>query len=218
MRLVTAEGESILAAYDDYGIKELRRHKMIWRSWGQEQRLPSEDHFMITDIHGIRRIESDPIKLRLFFLSLLWRAAETNLHEFHEIEIPAEHRQQLAETLISGNAPDPDFYPIMLTQLSTRGPPHNMTAVAQEKPIPLLGKDLSAPIFRFYFDGLVAHFHRDLPGSTAAGLGPLILGNEENIVLNTVTFEGSWQFENLRTVEFESELEFPGEIARILGE
>jgi hypothetical protein len=92
----------------------------------------------------------------LFLLSILWRAAATELSEFREIRMSVEDLKRLGAALRERRKEPLDFYPAMLTQLSTRGPAHNMTAIADEKLVPDLetGDSFRVPIFRFYFDGL----------------------------------------------------------------
>ena len=34
MQLVSREGEDIPASLDSWGLQELRRHQLVWRSWG----------------------------------------------------------------------------------------------------------------------------------------------------------------------------------------
>src|SRR5680860_570605 len=92
-QLVIGAGEKILADYDGYGIAELKRHKLTWRSWGPMLMLSAPKHrqlppFLSPPGAGARRIVlEDPGRLRLFFLSLLWRAAETSRWEFNEIDL-----------------------------------------------------------------------------------------------------------------------------------
>jgi hypothetical protein len=43
-RLVTADGEAILAKYDDWAINFFRQKKLIWSSWGTMVQLESPDH------------------------------------------------------------------------------------------------------------------------------------------------------------------------------
>jgi hypothetical protein len=97
----------------------------------------------------------------MFFLSLLWRAAATALREFREIKLDVDHLAKLREMLVTNNPEPLDFYPVELVQLSTIGMVHNLTPWASEKLIPAIpGRPShSIPIFRFYFDGLVVHFH-----------------------------------------------------------
>ncbi len=86
-RLVTADGEAILAAYDGWAIKQMRLHKLVWSGWGEEETLTAKSFDEIPGTPwGLRSIAGvDTRKLRLFFLSLLWRAAESELPEFSQI-------------------------------------------------------------------------------------------------------------------------------------
>ena len=124
-RLVTSAGEAILSKHDDSGIKELQRHKLVWSSWGPMVKLESQgfreyrydDHSM-----GVRHLtDVDTLTLRMFFLSLLWRAAATDLVEFAEVHLNKEQLSQLTEMILSNNPEPLDFYPIELIQLSTIG-------------------------------------------------------------------------------------------------
>jgi hypothetical protein len=157
---------------------------------------------------GIRRVEvPEPSLLRLFFLSLLWRAAMSEMREFAEVELPPEHIEQLRRMVAEGD-PDPiSFYPGTLTQLSTMGTVHNMTPLAQNKHIPAVGEHPSQtiPIFRFYFDGLIVHMHRQGSdnGDTKV-LGNLIVGAKRELVVSTVTYERSFERENLSYVKAET--------------
>jgi hypothetical protein len=215
--LVIRAGEDLLSKYDNWGIRELRKHKLIWSSWGHARELECDNLHLVGDgVHGFRVVYADSTRLRLFFLSLLWRAAATTRPEFNEIGLNQTDLETLRSHLVAGTLPPPDFYPVLLTQLSTRGPPHNMTAIAQTKSLPDLGTgpQSDVEIFRFYFDGLVAHFHR--PPANSMTLGPLAVDGDKHCVITTVTFEGSWQLSNMVTVEAESETIFPGGIDRAL--
>ena len=57
------------------------------------------------------------------------------------------------------------------------------------------------PIFRFYFDGLIAHIHRhSSDDGYTAELGNLIVGAEETLLINTQTYEASYQKMNMEWV------------------
>lgn len=207
--LVTIAGENILTDLDTWAIQELRAHKLIWSGWGNAQTL--EGRFTkIGDSHmGIRRTSGlDTKRLRLFFLSLLWRAAATSRPEFSEVQVSGADLETLREMVATGNPNPSSFYRIHLTQLSTRGPAQNLVPIAQFKEIRSLipgWKHRLEKIFRFYFDGLVAHIH--LPETESIWVedeGPLVLGAEQDIVLSTVTYQGSFQAENLAYVLSES--------------
>jgi len=82
--LVTKDGEDILASIDDLAIRELRKHKLVWSGWGPICALP--ESAMPMSVRVIEKV--DVVALRLFFLSILWRAAATDRFEFSEISLP----------------------------------------------------------------------------------------------------------------------------------
>lgn len=211
--LVIAEGEKILAEYDDWAIRILRKHALVWSGWGP--RISLNDFQPITGTPwGVRSISGDDWKkLRLFFLSLLWRAAATDRPEFHEVDIPPDHLERLRQMLLNGDPEPVAFYAISLTQISTIGIRHNHAPIAFTKTIPSseAGRPaMEEPTFRFYLDGLVIHFSRlSTEQNEARDLGPLVVGAEDTITLSTVDFVSSAQAENLAIVGMEAELGRP---------
>ena len=192
--LVTAQGEGILARYDSWAIAQLRRHKLIWSSWGSSQALAADDFRPFPPSPwGLRSIRNfDTAKLRLFYLSVLWRVAATNLPEFAQIQLPNEEIDQLRTMLLEGSIEPLTFYPISLIQISTRGTAHNRPPVSQTKR--LVEPEENVPIVRIYFDGLIAHLHgASEHASRAIELGPIIIGNEDRMTINTVAYEDSSQ-------------------------
>jgi hypothetical protein len=136
-RLVTQAGEDILARYDHWAIAELRRNKLIWSSWGPMLRLATSDFKEIDAAMGFRSILGIDFKrLRMFFLSLLWRAAETDRVEFSAIRLDDCVLDRLRTMVATGNAEPIEFYPISLIQLSSRGFEHNFSASAEVKTYP----------------------------------------------------------------------------------
>ncbi len=210
--IVTEEGEKLLAAYDDWAILTLRRLKLVWSGWNGE-RLRTSETMTINDEFAFRKIEGeDWSRLRLFFLSLLWRASVSSLPEFSGIVLPDRDLEVIRVALISGTPPPPEFYPIMLTQLSTKGPPHNHAPIPQLKTIPALGPILEHQLrlFRFYVDGLIIHFHRDAPSKgELAAMGPLVLEAGTTMVVQARTYEGSFQAENLAVTMAETWEKWP---------
>jgi hypothetical protein len=217
--LVTRPGENILTAFDTFAIAELRRLKLVWQSWGPMQTLCVPDFTAWSPTHGGRQvIFSDPSRMRLFFLSLLWRAAATTLAEFSEIDVRASDMRRLRAAIRDGIDPGESFYPVTLTQLSTLGLMHNHGPIAQIKPIPQMRgvPPRRLQIFRFFMDGLIAHFHRDVDAMDMDGLTPMLVGGSSTVI-STVSFEASFQAENLAYVMAEAEYEFPGIRARAEG-
>lgn len=196
--IVTRKGEDILAAVDTQAIAILRELRLVWSGWPQEEAsLSVHDFTGIDDSHGIRRVRhSDLRKLRLFFVSLLWRWGVSNLRAAAEIVLPQQDIDALRDLLLRMDCGDPAFYPVTLTQLSTRGPRQNLSPLSQNVPSHD-GKNGPYPIFRFYFDGLIAHIHRG-PALAADPANSMILGATDAIVIPTVTYEASMQHVNLQ--------------------
>lgn len=205
--LCTLPGEKILSGYDDWAIRCLRRHKLVWSGWGSDK-LDLGNAIEIANGHFIRQIEGeDWQRLRLFYLSILWRAAQSARNEFAEITLPEDDLEILRMLVLEGKSGPLDFYPISLIQLSTRGPSHNLAPLAQDMQEfpPRTG---STPIFRFYFQGLVAHIFRSQEGATS-NRAPFGIGTEETLSLMVRPYEGSWQEENLNISLAEAYRDWP---------
>jgi hypothetical protein len=219
-QLVIQEGENILTALDTWGIGELRKHQLVWSGWGPARQfsmkpdpIPGTD-WCVRDIRGI-----DPIKLRMFFLSLLWRAAATDLPEFSEVSVPPTDLERLRLMLLA-NDPNPlSFYPARLLQLSTVGETQNLTPILRDMPIQNFDgtPDRSVPIFRFYFDGLVASIHRHASddGYTTS-LGALVVGHSDRLLVGTLPYETSFQQVNLMKIKAEATDLWPHVMAKLI--
>ncbi|MER9873291.1 hypothetical protein [Mesorhizobium sp. M0195] len=212
-RLVTQSGEDILGKLDDWAIKKLRLHKLVWSGWGPMTKLSGFDLIPGTQ-WGVRPLhDTDWLLLRLFFLSLLWRAGASDRREFKEISLPPDHLEQLRKMIVTGDPTPLEFYPISLTQLSTLGLIHNQTPFPGEKLIPDAGSEHpehSVPFFRFYFDGLISHFDRRSAGEiTKANLDDLYLGNSGRIVISTIPYEESFQRKNIEAIISEATVRHP---------
>jgi len=218
--LVTAAGEEVLTSYDTWAIAELRRLKLIWQSWGPMHALATDDFRKIPRTPwGMRRVTfRDPARMRLFLLSLLWRAAACDLRDMEEARLPASDLRRLRRAIVSGSPPGEEVFPITLTQISTIGRMHNLGPIKMRKRIPKIGSEPSRneEIIRMYFDGLIVHFHLSPNDRTLAGLAQMLVG-QPSTVLTTIEYEASWQLENLRNSFADAEIEFPGAIERTSG-
>jgi len=135
-QLVTQSGESILAAFDTWAVSELRKQKLVWSGWGHNRTLGTSHHAISGTPWGIRKIEGINKKsLRMFFLTLLWRAAATTLPEFSEVVLPDKDLEQLRQMICMSIVEPISFYPAYLIQLSTIGIAHNHAVIAQVKEI-----------------------------------------------------------------------------------
>ena len=215
--LVTLKGEKILAKFDQNGISVLRKHNLIWSGWANNT-FPEPEKIIAIDqaCKGIRvfdRIEAN--ELRLFFLSILWRASASKLNEFRQIRLSSGQLNKVRKMLLS-NDPNPNYvFPICLTQFITTGPRHNHTPLAMNKILSLDDPTRKIPIFRFYFDGLVIHFHRDISISHWRKMGGLCLGANNNLGVITMPYEISMQNEMVEFTKYETEQEYGNLIERL---
>jgi hypothetical protein len=155
LKLVTRVGEDILADIDDLGISALREHHLIWSGWNQ--------HTSLVDLLGldpkipVREFRlHDTKNLRLFFISLLWRAGASNLPEFRYVPLTPEEIEDLRQKVFNRDPGAQEDYPIILHQLSTLGAPHNRAPLLEEDTIKIEGEpDRKVTYVRFYFEGLV---------------------------------------------------------------
>lgn len=215
-QLVTQDGEDILTEYDTWALDELRKKKLIWQSWGPQidrRQNPLDD----TEFSAVQF--TDPIRMRLFLLSLLWRAAATSLREFSEITVRASDLRRLKGYVRDRREPPYEFFPATIIQLSTLGPKHNLSPIAYVRPkTEELGIVIRAePVFRFYFDGLIIYFYRKPNQETLHGIKPMAVGAQKHIIIPRIPYENSFQKDNLRTNFIETEMAFPGAIARAEG-
>lgn len=196
--LVTAEGERYLSDLDSWAISTLRKHRLVWSGWGNDKTVGADNTTFFHSL-GVRSIDNlDTKRLRLFFHSLLWRAAASSREEFKEIEVSPDDLELLRQEIL-GQADSPlSFFPVQLTQLSTKGVVHNHGPIPDTKHLPHPyvpnGTPIALPTYRFYMDGLIAHIHRATPvGYRDEELGNLLLGASSSVVLSTVSFEDSAQ-------------------------
>jgi hypothetical protein len=219
--LVVQAGEDLLASLDSWAIAELRRLKLIWSGWGPLQNLGSLHDVIPGSTWGVRDLNiSEPTRLRLFYLSLLWRAAASSRPEFAGIAIPSEDEEKLRQMLLARRSDPLSFYPTSLTQLSTLGITHNITPFAQVKTNPAtdVSEACEVPFFRFYFDGLIAHVHRHTSDNgETVGLGPLVVGHGTKLVVSTVTYEESFERENMESLITDTHKKWPDVMAKLSG-
>jgi hypothetical protein len=217
--LTIRKGEDILADLDDWAIQELRKHELVWSGWkgagslaNNVNRVPGMD-IGFREIMGI-----DPVRLRLFFLSLLWRAAATNRPEFSAVSLPPDDQEQLRLMLLSGDPGPLDFYPTQLIQLYTLGEIHNHTPIADSKKIDAFDGTPPRQIqtFRFYFDGLVAHIHRHASDdSYTVSQNFLTVGHSDKLMVAAVPYETSFQQDLLMEMQRQAAATWPDVLEKL---
>nr|WKF60583.1 hypothetical protein HUO10_005104 [Paraburkholderia busanensis] len=159
LKLVIRLGEDILADIDDVGIKELRENHLIWSGWGRHESL--RDLLGIAKNSPLRELRPQNTKnLRLFFVSLLWRAGASGLSEFRRVLLTPEEIEDLRQRVFIRDPGPQEDYPIILHQISNLGAQHNRVPLMEEETIVIEGEpDRRATYVRFYFEGLVAKIY-----------------------------------------------------------
>jgi hypothetical protein len=191
----------------------------VWSGWQQGRTLSKELDLVPSTQFGIRELEiEEPWKLRLFFLSLSWRAAASTRQEFARMKLPPDDLETLRLMLITNDPGDVSFYPTQLVQLSTRGEAHNQTPIETTKTI---GGYAAIPertirMVRFYFDGLVVHIHRHATddGYTESQ-GSLTVGHGRKLTVAAVPYDGSHQNEILDWTRSQSMKLWPRETLKL---
>jgi hypothetical protein len=212
--IVTAEGEAILSKIDSSAITELRKHRLVWSGWGPLVSLPTDP---IADTGwGLRKLKGiDGRGLRLFFLSLLWRAAVSKRPGFEDVQLSEQDLDRVRLIVVSGNTDPVNYFPITLTQISTLGDMQNLTPFHRTKNIrtPDGSVDKEMPFIRFYFDGLIAHIHP--LEATLDEFGPTLLGAQDELVIPAVTYDRSFQKENIERLMLEAFRDWPLRLSKL---
>lgn len=228
-RLVTQDGEDILSELDAWGINELRKQKLIWSSWGPMLQLNSTDwteqpfsdldgNYLSDQIgQGFRTLNcTNSLKFRLFFLSILWRAAASELSTFRQILLPTDDLFQLKEMIINKDSLPIEFYPITLQQLYQRGPIHNFGAlkINQANDLEKDGVKYNRTGYRFYFDGLIVFFH-DHSKTKNNEYDYFNIGAAQEMGVQTIPTFDSFQVMNLLKHQKESWEQWPIDMTKL---
>jgi hypothetical protein len=200
--LVIRKGEDYLSDIDSRAVIELRKHKLVWSGWGKDKVLKCEHQRIASDTkEGFRALPNvDAQLLRVYFLSLLWRALSTNRVEFSHLKKEGVDLDRLREIIISGDAGRAAYHPVILHQMNTRGVTHNFTPVMWETVIPSSeqGPELKIETYRFYMQGLVAHVYPCIDRATADRMGGMVLGAGSNAFVFTRPFNSSAQMSRMK--------------------
>ncbi len=202
--LVIRKGEDVLTEYDTSAINILRDHQLIWSSW-KESFISDTRFHIIDENYGVRELSGLNWKsLRLFGLSLLWRACNSSQAGFCDIKIPKGDLEKIRILLINRDCGAIHFYPIKFCQLATKGKIHNQTPFVRKFELPKrceVTKSRYLNIVRFYFDGLIMHIHLSKTLKQIKGFDQQILGfNSNRLIIPTVSYEVSFQRENMESI------------------
>jgi len=102
--IVTEEGERIFSDWDNYAAKLLLKKETIFEPIRHNG-----------EILAYQVAEYDYIKLKLFFLSVLWKASVSSLYFFRKVNL-GSHEPRIRKALLSGNPFDTDWYPAIIAK------------------------------------------------------------------------------------------------------
>lgn len=205
-QLVIAQGEQILSDIDDKAIKLLRRNHLVWSGWPNDSNSIPYDKVnmeIVNNDFSIRTIEGvDFFPLKLFFMSIVWRAAASVRNDMEHINLPGHTLEQLRLAILNKNCLRESDFPVMLFQIYNKGFPHNRTPIIEKQTLefPAILDPLEYTFCRVYMDGLIAHVALDADETYFESLKPMLLGNRNAFTLFAQPFEGSRTFNNLKTL------------------
>jgi hypothetical protein len=114
--IVTKDGEAILQLLDDYACDLLIKNISSANSIFNNEALQIDNY----DYH----------KLKLFFLSVLWRASVSQKQFFKKVSLGI-HEEIIRKTLLIHDAGSPDFYSVILSIFDK--PANNVATLSPEK-------------------------------------------------------------------------------------
>jgi hypothetical protein len=206
-RLVIREGEDILEEIDTPGIEALRKHTLVWSSFKCDTPFSPEDLIPYGEGVNLRELcLGSADELRMFFLSIVWRAAASSRPEFADVQLAEDILEDLRQRVLTRNPGSVWDYPITLDQLITRGATQNRTPIMEDSYIPVNGtKGLeSVASVRIYLDGLVARVMLakglDLDKDSAG----IFVGTLDRSIIFARPFEQSRTRENMIEVILDS--------------
>lgn len=199
-RLVIREGEDILEKIDAPAIEALREHTLVWSAFKFDAPFSAEDFIPISEDVKLRQLSlGSADELRMFFLSIVWRAAASSRREFADVQLSEEVLEDLRQRVLMRDAGSVWDYPIVLDQLITRGVPQNRTPITEITQVPVKGsKDLaSVPSVRIYLDGLVAKVVLAKGVDLDRNAAGIFLGASDRSIIFARPFEQSRTKENM---------------------
>jgi len=117
--------------------------------------------------------------------------------------------------MVRDGDPEPlNFYPTNLLQIASRGPAHNFGPIVRDTTFDAGDRVMHLHnVIRFYFDGLIAHMHREM--ASIEGVQPFLVGGSRELVVQLQLFDDSFQLANLERLVAEDVIRWPDTTARL---
>lgn len=169
--ILSHRGEEIIARYDDHAAKVLLNAGWTYR----RRRHPDHPDVLVDDflpgkLYDIPDVDTK--KLKLFGLSLLWRAAVSELDTFSHIRLRPSFLEHLRVRVLEGEAGRSDDIPVYLNLFDSS---KELSKIA---PIELKDR----PFFYFFLDGVVCYVARGRNNMASKRLGAQLIGSQDETV------------------------------------
>jgi len=163
--------EKLFSPYDTYAYEFFLGNRQSWKAVTIAPR---------TIVHVTT--EFDYVKLKLFFISLIYRASLSTHNMFKRINL-GEFQEDAKEMIVSGNPGTPDVFSVIISEFD-----HKCVSTAMLDPdrISIQGVDFLI----FYFSGFCPMIKIDTR-QTPTDLSPFQLGHEPVLIIPTRDFLSS---------------------------
>jgi len=183
--ILGAEGEALIARYDTTAARYFVDRGLTYRTRRSPLDLNRiEDPLVPNQIYAMDEVDTN--QLRLFALSLLWRAAVSTLEPFDKVVVSPAHLSDIAARLRAGNAGDYRDYPVRFAVFDGAEELTKIAPVNMREP----------PAVRFFLDGVVCYVCPRRRWRKVEEFGGLITGYEPNaITMMCYSSAQSWHHE-----------------------
>lgn len=182
--LMTAKGEKITADYDDAAIRLFRKHRLTYATRRNKDTLEIEDTGLVP--YTIIDLQTKDINyIKLFALSLLWRAAASKREEFANVTLEADEQEELRLAVASYDAKDPSFFPCLFMVFDH--------ATELVKINPYMVQPQTDEFYRFFLDGVVCYISKKSRLPDGSNFGLWKVGASSDLHILVLPSEGSFQ-------------------------
>lgn len=165
--ILGVRSEAIIAELDDAAAKCFIGGGFTYRARRDPNNIEVlRDSFVPGDIYEIENVHT--AKLRLFGLSLLWRAAASDLDAMRLVTVKESNLRDIGELILAGDPGSPLQYPVYF----------GFFCGAEELPKLAPFQPSKHPFFRFFLDGVVAYVCPRKTLLAGKRYGRLLVGKE----------------------------------------
>ena len=151
-------------------------------------------------------------RLRLFFLSILWRSLKTRIKEFSYLPNIGVDLDRIGRMIITKDSGDFGYHPIALDQISTLGFAHNHSPTIQEITFEFEDGTRKVEFYRLYMQGIVAHIYPESCTDLTEKMAALFVGGHEKLWVYARKFEFTRQFKEANFEIESTSLRWPGAV------